>query len=26
VLVFPFRRRGIPVTLWNSLRRGRIRR
>ena len=23
VLVFPFRRRGVPVTLWNSLRRGR---
>ncbi len=23
VLVFPFRRRGVPVTLWNSLRRRR---
>ncbi len=26
ILVFPFRRRGIPVTLWQSLRRGRFRR
>jgi len=25
-LVFPFRRRGVPVTLWNSLRRRRLRR
>ncbi len=26
ILVFPFRRRGVPVTLWQSLRRGRFRR
>jgi len=26
LLVFPFRRRSIPVTLWESLRRRRIRR
>jgi len=25
ILVFPFRRRGVPVTLWNSIRRGRLR-
>jgi len=26
LLVFLFRRRGVPVTLWNTLRRGRTRR
>ncbi len=26
ILVFPFRRRDVPVTLWNSLRRGRFDR